>query len=102
MNLPPGHGTAHIPIFVGERNFSKNVVASACSSSSNQYPIAEVLNSRETTWWISNGHCPQWVEFQVEHPTLLKQICIKIPKLPFRPRQLDHSKFHTLLTPTMR
>ena len=85
MNLPQGIGK-HVSEFLLVREISHtNVVARACSSSSNQHPISEVLNSRETTWWISNGHCPQWVEFQVEHPTFLRQINIKIPKLPFGP-----------------
>merc|ERR1719473_287283 len=68
----------------------------ACSSSSNQYPISEVLNSRETTWWVSNGRCPQWVEFQVQFPTLLKQICIKIPELPLGPLSVRSFKISYL------
>ena len=96
MNLPQGIGK-HVSQFLLVREISHtNVVARACSSSSNQHPISEVLNSRETTWWISNGHCPQWVEFQVEQPTLLRQINIKIPKLPLGLCRLDHLEFRTL------
>ena len=96
MNLPQGMGK-HISQFLLVSEIShKNVEASACSSSSNQHPISEVLNSRETTWWISNGHCPQWVEFRVENPTFLKQICIKIPKLPFGPLSVRSFKISYL------
>ena len=61
------------------------VKAIGCSSSSLQFPLKECLTPNGSTWWISAMPCPQFVEFEVDRPSVLKQIGIKIPPLPNGP-----------------
>ena len=85
LNLPQEIGQFISSFLTISDMVCNNIKTVRCSSSSKQHPICEILNSKENTWWISNGPCPQYVEFEICKPTILKQICIKIPPLPYGP-----------------
>lgn len=85
LNLPKEIG-AHVASFLGVRKLDHRVVkAVGCSSSSNQHALSEALTKDTSTWWISGDACPAWVEFEVPYTTVLQQVGIIIPKLPYGP-----------------
>ena len=96
LDLPQGLGKYIASFLTISEMVYDNVKAIGCSSTSKQFEISEVLNTKENTWWISNGRCPQWVEFEIDNPTLLRQICIKIPALPYGPLSVRQFKISIL------
>ena len=96
FELPQGLGKYIASFLTISEMVYNNVKAIGCSSTSKQFEISEVLNTKENTWWISNGRCPQWVEFEIDNPTLLRQICIKIPALPYGPLSVRQFKISIL------
>jgi len=59
--------------------------AVACSSDAGHFPLSECLTLNSSTWWISAESAPQFIEFQIARPMILKQIGLIIPPLPYGP-----------------
>lgn len=75
-------------------------MVSGCSSKRGDFPLTEVMNSDESTWWISaTGSMPrgigrEWLQFSFPGIRSVRFLGIKIPPLPQGP--LSVREFHVL------
>ena len=93
--------TEHLHI---ARVHAAQVQISSCSSDRGDFPLAEVLNTNKSTWWITEsgsmplGRGSEWLELQLgpegAAAQLVSFVGVRIPPLPFGP--LSVRRFHIL------
>lgn len=70
----------------------------ACSSTRDDFPLQEVLNSNTSTWWISEGGSmpggvgEEWLEFSFGGVRRVSYIGLQIPPMPMGPLSVREFK----------